>query len=182
MRPVTIKTIDDVINFGKHRGEIIKQVALIDPDYIEWLCKNVTDFIITNEIIDELSDYCLATFFDDTQFYLSSTTTYTTLTSYQHLKYKGKEIILGANSNSKKIADTIKGLPLNNNSQTFTRKVFDGEVCKKLLKERVVEMTDDEDDSNDDDNSIDMEDLRRSYNDAYEIDSNEFDGWYEPID
>lgn len=182
MRPVTINKIVDVINFGKHKGKTLKQIALIDPDYIEWLCKKVNDFIITYEIIDELSEYCLSTFFDDPEAYLSETAHYTTLVSYQHLKYGGKEIILGGQNITKKIADKIKGLPLSNTSQSFSRKVFDGEACKNALKERVVEEINDDTDSYDDDNSIDMEDMRRSYNDAYEIDSNEFDGWHEPID
>lgn len=182
MRPVTIKGIDDVINFGKHKGKPLTQIALIDPDYIEWLCRHVGSFIITNEIIDELSEYCLSIFFKDPVAFLSDSSHQTTLVSDQHLKYGGKEIILGDLHINQKTGANIITLPHSITSQVFLRKVFRGDACKKALKERI----DDEGDMNkefgDVDDSIDIEDIRISHNDAYEVDSNDFDGWYEPID
>ncbi|MCU0421630.1 MAG: hypothetical protein MUC81_02375 [Bacteroidia bacterium] len=182
MKEVRIAKINDIINFGKHLGEEIKDVALTDPDYIEWLCKEVNNFIISEEAIDALSEYCLSIFFNDPEFYLAQTGSHTTLVSYQHLKLGDKEMILGAKSNNSML-EKIKGLPLSCSYQAFSRKVFNGDNCKALLKKRMtLELSEFEEGDYDATDDFDYEDLRRSNNDAYEVDSNEFNGWHEPID
>ena len=113
MRLVTIQKIDDVISFGKHRGETLKQIALTDPDYIEWLCKEVSDFIIPEEVIDALSEYCLSEFFNDPELFLAQIGYHTTLVSYQHLKLGDREIILGTKKHNPTV-EKIKGLSLSN--------------------------------------------------------------------
>jgi hypothetical protein len=203
MRPMIVENINSVFTFGKHKNKSIKEVALIDPSYIEWLCKTVTAFVISTTLIDELSDYCLSTFFADPELYLNEKGSFTLL-SWQHLKYKDNEIIIGGMGlddilklfaqNKVIIGDIVLDDGLKQISQNkiqssarhiriqFSRQVFDGDRCKKNLSERIIEVEDAADDYDYEDNSIDTEDLRRSYNDAYEIDSNEFDGWHEPID
>lgn len=182
MKEKRIINIDENISFGKYRGVKIKDIALNDPDYIEWLCKEVKDLIISEKIIDELSEYCLSVFFNDPELYLAQTGTNTTLVSYQYLKYGNKEMILGLNRNTS-IIEKIKGLPISGSNQQFARKVFNGENCKLIIKERMKTESRNIDQFQDENsNEPDNEELRRLYNDAYEIDSNEFDGWYEPID
>lgn len=185
MKPVIVENIDSVFTFGKHKNKSIKEVALTDPSYIEWLCKTVTSFNISTSLIDELSDYCLSIFFSDPELYLNEKGSFTLL-SWQHLKYKDNEITIGGISlNERLMLLKQNNLPSTGRhiSLQFSRKVFDGDQCKKNLNERVHdENIDDIGEYDDGDDGIDMEDIRRSYNDAYEIDSNEFDGWYEPID
>lgn len=181
MKPTKISTIDESFSFGKYKGELIKQVALFDPDYIEWLCKEVENFLITDEIIDALSDYCLSEFFNDPELYLAQTGTTTTLLRYQHLKFGDKEMILGA-KNPDFALTKIKGLPFDNSYQNFSRKVFNGETCKKMLKVRVTRNNSEYENEEYASNAFSDEDLRIMYNDAYEIDSNEMEGWFEPID
>lgn len=77
---------------------------------------------------------------------------------------------------------TTTTLPLSNSFQEFSRKVFNGDNCRALIKKRMELESSDDDGDYDDSVDFDYEDLRKSNNDAYEIDSNEFDGWYEPID
>lgn len=183
MKPVLIDSIYNVFNFGKHRGETIKKVALIDPDYIEWLCKEVKDFNIYSETIDTLSEYCLSIFFNDPEAYLNESGNFT-LSSWQYLKLGQKEVTIGYKDRIQMIAELNSNTTIPHISRNFARKVFNGEICKNNLKERILEDSSNDDDKfyDDDDDTISYEELRRLNNDAYEIDSNEFEGWYEPID
>lgn len=139
-----VENINSTFNFGKYKGDIIKEVALKDPSYIEWLCKTVDLFEITNETIDEISEYCLSVFFSDPEKYLNEKGDFT-LYSWQHLKYQGKEITIGIEN----IENLIKNISQKNElshrkfqpniqhiSITFSRAIFNGEVCKKNLLER----------------------------------------------
>lgn len=190
MKPTIIDSIDNVFQFGKHKGQSIKQVALIDPDYIEWLCKTVIDFHITEEFIDSLSNYCLSIFFDNPDAYLNEKGDFT-LTSWQHLKYGNKEVTIGIKNTQQRIELLKRNNSVPHLLDTFARKVFNGEACKVNLREKNHRINppreqetshDDYVTSHDDDYLISDEELRGMYNDAYEIDSNEFDGWHEPID
>lgn len=139
MKRMIVENIDTIFTFGKHKGKPLKDVSLIDPNYIEWLCKEVESFIINDDKIDQLNEYCLSEFFRDPESYLNEKGNFT-LSSFQHLKYQGRELVLGQLSINEQINmltnDIAKGT---NNYKTFrfTRKVFDGETCKKLLLTRI---------------------------------------------
>jgi hypothetical protein len=178
-----VENINSVFTFGKHKNKSLKEVALIDPCYIEWLCKEVKDFDVTLETLDALHEYCLSQFFTNPETYLNEKGSFT-LTSWQHLKLGSKEATIGIKGMSQKIADLKLGNKIPHIATDFARKVFDREVCIKNLKERIEGYLDDDEDYlyEEDDNSMSTEELRRLHNDAYEIDSNEFDGWHEPTD
>jgi hypothetical protein len=106
-----------------------------------------------------------------------------TLTSWQHLKYGNKEITIGIKNTEQRIELLKQNNSLPHLLDTFARKVFNGGACKKNLSERNNRITQfEEEEIVDDDHETSDEELRHMYNDAYEIDSNEFDGWHEPID
>jgi len=176
---MNIFNIDSVFDFGKYKGQSLKQIALIDPLYIEWCCKEVTKFNPSFDVIDQLSEYCLSHFFNDPEAYLNEKGNFGRK-NWQYLKYKDKEIIIGKKNITSSISDksksTIQHIPFE-----LSRAVFNGENCKEALSKR-METDEDDFDYNDDFDNFDYEELRRSNNDAYEIDSNEYDGWYEPID
>lgn len=140
-----VENLESTFDFGKYKGQAIKVVALKDPSYIEWLCKNVELFIITNEIIDELSNYCLSVFFNDPERYLNEEGDFTICTE-QHFKYQAQEITIGSIAiknyqirqiiNKNNLEYNIIKMAVVPASPDFHRKVFDGEVCKKNLLER----------------------------------------------
>lgn len=153
---MVVENLNSIFRFGKYKGEILKEVALKDPFYIEWLCKTVNRFVISNEIIDELSDYCLSIFFDDPNKYLNEIGNFGISIKVQYLEYKGKKLTVGSLSSDefklnalklrgvgdklgddllKRIIDVIQ--PKGNHiSLAGSRKVFNGEECKKNLIER----------------------------------------------
>jgi hypothetical protein len=90
-----VENIESTFDFGKYKGEVLKDVALNDPSYIEWLCKTVLSFVISNETIDSLSDYCLSVFFNNPEKYLNEEGNFTRC-RWQHLKYKGQELTIGS--------------------------------------------------------------------------------------
>ncbi len=176
-----IENILSVFDFGKHKGQSLKHVAMIDPLYIEWCCREVDRFSPSNEIIDELSEYCLSQFFEDPNGYLNEKGSFAKI-SWQHLRYKGKEMTIGQMGFNFSMKNNVK--PSKNHlSVEFSRAIFNSGNCKKLMENRIEtkskEYVDAEDDCDID--NVNYEELRRSNNDAYEINSNEFDGWYEPI-
>jgi hypothetical protein len=175
MKPIIIDSIDNIFHFGKHKGQSIKQVALIDPDYVEWLCKTVHDFHITEQLIDSLSDYCLSIFFENPESYLNEKGNFT-LTSWQYLKLGTKEVTVGFVNTAQKVELLKSNRVIPHISDSFARKVFDGETCKKNLNERKsVKLKEDDENYNivdHDDYIISDEELRSNYNDAYEIGSN----------
>lgn len=177
MNPMITKDINSIFTFGKYKGQMIKIIALIDPLYIEWCCKEVIDFIISYEVIDQLSEFCLDEFFKDPEAYLNEMGNFTEV-NWQYLKYKNNEITIGYISLNDKLFNRVK-LGKKHISVTRSRLVFNGTNCKQYINKRASQEIENDDNN---DYSIDMEDMRRSYNDAYEIDSNEFEGWYEPID
>ncbi len=151
-----VENLNSVFNFGKYKGEVIKEVALKDPFYIEWLCENVDLFVITNDTIDEISDYCLSIFFDDPNKYLNETGDFVTTYEVQYLNYKGIELTVGSLTNEEFEINTLKERGVidkyeislqkrlldviqprgNHISLAGSRKVFNGEECKKNLIER----------------------------------------------
>jgi hypothetical protein len=140
-----VENIESTFDFGKFKGETIKDVALKDPSYFEWLCKTVSSFVITNETIDSISDYCLAVFFNNPEKYLNEEGNFTRCTK-QYLKNKGEEIIIGTRSEKILINKILSNNDLLNthhydskNKQfivNFGRQVFEGNICKKNLLER----------------------------------------------
>lgn len=48
-------TLDSEFNFGKYAGKTLKEVAEIEPNYINWCILNLDHFFIPNELIQELS-------------------------------------------------------------------------------------------------------------------------------
>ncbi len=151
-----VENLNSVFNFGKYKGDIIKEVALKDPFYIEWICKTVDLFVITNDTIDEISDYCLSIFFDDPNKYLKETGDFVTTYEVQYLNYKGIELTVGSLTNEEFEINTLKERGVIDNyeislqkrlldviqprgnhiSLAGSRKVFNGEECKKNLIER----------------------------------------------
>ena len=151
-----VENLNSVFNFGKYKGEVIKEVALKDPFYIEWLCENVDLFVISNEIIDEISDYCLSIFFDDPNKYLNELGDFVTTYEVQLLNYRGIELTVGSLTNEEFEINTLKERGIIDNyeislqkrlleviqpkgnhiSLAGSRKVFNGEECKKNLIER----------------------------------------------
>lgn len=47
--------LDDVLNFGKHRGRTIEHVCRTDPTYLEWCLDNINDFFLSDEAMEVLS-------------------------------------------------------------------------------------------------------------------------------
>lgn len=151
-----VENLNSVFNFGKYKGEVIKEVALKDPFYIEWLCKTVDLFVITNDTIDEISDYCLSIFFDDPNKYLNETVDFVTTYEVQYLNYKGIELTVGSLTNEEFEINTLKERGVidkyeislqkrlldviqprgNHISLAGSRKVFNSDTCKKNLIER----------------------------------------------
>lgn len=46
---IKVLNLDDIINFGKYKGETIKQIAGKDMRYLMWLAENSEDFIVSLE-------------------------------------------------------------------------------------------------------------------------------------
>jgi hypothetical protein len=44
-----IRTLDSVFDFGKHRGEILRDVCVDDREYVEWCLNTISIFRITEE-------------------------------------------------------------------------------------------------------------------------------------
>jgi hypothetical protein len=150
-----VENIESTFDFGKYKGEVLKDVALNDPSYIEWLCKTVLSFVISNETIDSLSDYCLSVFFNNPEKYLNEEGNFTRC-RWQHLKYKGQELTIGSlNSDeftlnalkerSKLDEKWLKVLEQKNFqskgkhiSVASSRAVFNAEVCKQNLIARKI--------------------------------------------
>ena len=42
--------LDDILDFGKYKGEKISEVLLKDAQYIEWCMWNIPTFILSNEV------------------------------------------------------------------------------------------------------------------------------------
>ena len=49
-------TLNTKFNFGKHKSETLKQVVDLDYNYIEWCLIYHREFVISNELLDELKD------------------------------------------------------------------------------------------------------------------------------
>jgi len=50
-------TLNTKFNFGKHKSETLKQVVDLDYNYIEWCLIYHREFIISNEVLNEIKDY-----------------------------------------------------------------------------------------------------------------------------
>ena len=139
-----IDNINCIFTFGKYKGESLKKVALINPSYLEWICKEVENVIINDEIIDQLSDYCIYEFLRDPQAYFNEEGNFV-LCSSQHIKHRGKEILIGDTSVESRINRLVNNvqLPPNYFPLPFSRKLFDGEFCKKQLKLRIPKQNED---------------------------------------
>ena len=50
--------LESKLNFGKHKEKSIKEILTIEPSYINWCARNVTNFIITNdEVVNIRNDF-----------------------------------------------------------------------------------------------------------------------------
>ena len=49
-------TIDDIFQFGKHKGLPLSAVILTDPDYIYWCLDNIRDFRLTVSAIGQIRE------------------------------------------------------------------------------------------------------------------------------
>lgn len=45
-----------VFNFGKYKGETINKIIRENPDYINWLRKNIKDFKLTKDELNLLNN------------------------------------------------------------------------------------------------------------------------------
>jgi hypothetical protein len=53
---VTIYKLKDVLNFGKHKGETLKQAIDNDSQYIDWAFTNIEWFDLDTETMDYLKE------------------------------------------------------------------------------------------------------------------------------
>lgn len=181
-----INSISDKMLFGRFKGFMVKDIAFYNPTYIEWLCGTVEMIEFSDEVLMALEKYCSMLFFSDQNGFLEEKGNFVTI-NMQLIKSEDLSCLICNES----VFETIKQKLIENNlpipqhiNRANSRKIFNAKVCiekSKIKSDRIDERFCDE---YDDDivGNYDKEDLRRMYNDAYEIDSNEFDGWYEPLD
>ena len=50
-----ILTLEDTMNFGKHRGETIAQIVYENPSYIEWMIENIENIAFGEDVMSELN-------------------------------------------------------------------------------------------------------------------------------
>jgi hypothetical protein len=43
-KPLLLRGINNVLEFGKHKGETIKDIMRTDPNYIHWALRNIPTF------------------------------------------------------------------------------------------------------------------------------------------
>ncbi len=49
-------SLNDTLPFGKHQGEKLQDVIDNDPEYVDWMVKNIATFDIGADAIDYLDD------------------------------------------------------------------------------------------------------------------------------
>ena len=181
-----INSIDDRMPFGKYKDALIKDIAFYNPTYIEWLCETVDIIEFSDEVIMALGKYCSMLFFSDQDGFLRESGSSATI-NMQLIKSGDLSCLIC----DKAVFETIKQKLIENNlpvpqhiNHSNSRKIFNAKICIEKSKIKSDRINDRFCDEYDDDIEVtyDREELRSMYNDAYEIDSNEFDGWYEPID
>ncbi len=48
--------IDSSLSFGQYQGKTLKEVARIDPGYLEYCALEVSQFYLTDELVEELEN------------------------------------------------------------------------------------------------------------------------------
>jgi hypothetical protein len=43
-KPLLLRSINNVLEFGKHKGKTIQQVMKEDPQWLHWALQNIADF------------------------------------------------------------------------------------------------------------------------------------------
>lgn len=51
---VTVFGMDDVLTFGKYKGETVRQIAETDPRYLRWAFDNIDWFDLDEEVQEEV--------------------------------------------------------------------------------------------------------------------------------
>ncbi len=181
-----INSISDKMPFGKYEGIPFMDIALYNPSYIEWLCETVEMIEFSDEVIIALGKYCSMLFFSDQNGFLEESGSFTTI-NMQLIKSDDLSCLVCDGA----AFETIKQKLIDNNlpipqhiNRSNSRKIFNAKICiekSKIKSDRINDRFCDEYDD-DIEATYDRGELRSMYNDAYEIDSNEYDGWYEPPD
>lgn len=43
-KPLLLRSINNVLEFGKHKGETVQQVMKTDPNWLHWALQNIPEF------------------------------------------------------------------------------------------------------------------------------------------
>ncbi|MGI9190527.1 MAG: hypothetical protein ACR2IL_00290 [Chitinophagaceae bacterium] len=52
-----MNSLNDIIEFGKHKGKTINEILLLDPAYIGWLCYATDSVLFSREDYDYIFKY-----------------------------------------------------------------------------------------------------------------------------
>ena len=66
MRKRKIKSIEDVITFGKYKGKTVEEVYKKDPKYLYWAVNNTFRFDLPKDFLHQLHSKIFITSFDST--------------------------------------------------------------------------------------------------------------------
>ena len=53
-REYPVLGLDDCLPFGKHRGELVRDVVELDPNWLIWALENISTFEVSDEVMTEL--------------------------------------------------------------------------------------------------------------------------------
>jgi hypothetical protein len=52
--------LESSLNFGKFKGSTIKEIAELEPSYLNWCAVNIDQFYLSEEVIDQIKELCPA--------------------------------------------------------------------------------------------------------------------------